>query len=90
MFDRLEDHPVDDLMRRGFAVTINTDNRLVSATSLTDEFLALVETFSWSLAEIESVTRTALDVAFVDAAERERIRREVLEPRWSAARTEGS
>ncbi len=90
MFDRLEDHPVDDLMRRGFAVTINTDNRLISATSLTDEFVALVETFSWSLADIESVTRTALDVAFVDAAERERIRREMLEPRWRAARTEGS
>jgi adenosine deaminase len=42
-------HPFDHLYRLGFAVTVNTDNRLMSSTTLTKELWLLAETFGYGL-----------------------------------------
>lgn len=60
----LADHPIDRLLRLGFAVTVNCDNRLMSGTSPTGELSALVDTFGWTEAEIRAVTRNAAAAAF--------------------------
>ena len=66
IYHRLADHPVDILYKAGFAVTINTDNRLMSATTITKEFTGLRDAFGWGGDEFRAVLRTAAQVAFVD------------------------
>jgi len=62
----LASHPVDRLRRAGFTVTINTDNRLMSRVSLTDEFAALVATFGYGLDDVEALTVAAARSTFLD------------------------
>jgi adenosine deaminase len=58
-------HPIDRLHRQGFAVTVNTDNRLMSGVTLSGELTALSATFGWGAEEIVEVTRTAARSAFL-------------------------
>jgi adenosine deaminase len=53
-------HPIDRLDRLGFCVTVNPDNRLMSATTLTAEFALLSEAFDYSL---EDVRRLGINAA---------------------------
>jgi len=70
---RLSDHPIDLLARAGFAVTVNTDNRLMSDVTVLDEYRALAETFGWGADEFTIANRTALRSAFCDDATRTRL-----------------
>lgn len=64
------EHPVTLLKRLGFAVTVNTDNRLQSGTSLTRELALLVEHAGWTLEDVRDVTLTAAGNAFLPQDER--------------------
>lgn len=66
----IETHPVDVLFRTGFAVTIATDNRLMSRTTLSDELALLVATFDYDVEDLLDLTLNAVDAAFLDADER--------------------
>lgn len=68
-----EEHPVGMLHRAGFAVTINTDNRLMSRTSLSLEFEFLRTHHGFTATDEDVVTRTAVDAAFCDADTRARL-----------------
>ncbi|MCQ3803294.1 MAG: adenosine deaminase [Acidimicrobiia bacterium] len=57
-------HPVGLLHRAGFAVTLNTDNRLMSSTTPTHEYELAVRQHSFSIDDLATVTRRALDAAF--------------------------
>ncbi|WP_366146667.1 adenosine deaminase [uncultured Pseudokineococcus sp.] len=67
---RMTDHPFDLLHRSGMAVTVNTDNRLMSATTLTADLAALVEAFGYGLAELEEFQLNAARAAFLPAPAR--------------------
>jgi adenosine deaminase len=56
----VQEHPIHRLDRLGFRVTVNPDNRLMSATSLTREFALLAEAFDYSL---EDVRRLGINAA---------------------------
>ena len=47
-YPSLAAHPVDRLHRSGFAVTVNTDNRLMSGVSATSELTDVAATFGWT------------------------------------------
>ncbi|MCC3297334.1 adenosine deaminase [Arthrobacter caoxuetaonis] len=66
----IESHPIDLLYQTGFIVTVNTDNRLMSGVSLTDEFELLVETFDYDLDDILELTMNAVNAAFLPLEER--------------------
>lgn len=70
----LSNHPFDRLRRLGFAVTVNTDNRLLSGTTLTDELTDLINTFDYELEDIVRLQLTAADVAFIPRDERDDLR----------------
>ncbi len=57
-------HPITVLRDLGFAVTINTDNRLMSGTSMTREMSLLVEHAGWTVADLEVATLEAAWAAF--------------------------
>jgi adenosine deaminase len=59
-------HPFDRLRRAGFRVTVSTDNRLMSGVTATSELVAVSEAFGYGLDEVEALTLTAADAAFLD------------------------
>jgi adenosine deaminase len=86
-YPSLADHPVDRLHRLGFAVTLNTDNRLMSGVSVTSEMAAVGGTFDWSWADLQAVTERALRSAFLPDADRNRLLTELVRPGYEALRS---
>ena len=76
-------HPLGALYRAGFNVTINTDNRLMSAISLSDEYLFAVESSGLTRADLGIVTEAALIAGFGDWTDRSRLIREVVKPAYA-------
>ena len=66
----LDDHPFDELARLRFRVTVNTDNRLMSDTSMSREFYKLHQTFGYGWADFERFTVNAMKSAFIHFDER--------------------
>ena len=58
------DHPIHRLDRLGFCVTVNPDNRLMSATSLTREFALLAEIFDCTLSDVRRLGINAAKSVF--------------------------
>jgi adenosine deaminase len=85
-YPSLAEHPVDRLHRAGFAVTLNTDNRLMSGVTLTSEFVDVVATHRWGWGDVQTVTERALAGAFVEEAERARLLADVVRPGFAALR----
>ena len=83
-------HPIGMLRRLRFRVTVNTDNRLMSSTSMSREFVQLAESFGWGLDDLEWLTINAVKSAFAAFPERLRIIDEVIKPRYAVLHAEQS
>lgn len=59
-------HPIKNLFELGYNVGINTDNRLMSDTSMSKEFQECQNAFGWGLAEFRELTLNAMNAAFTD------------------------
>ena len=66
-------------------VTVNTDNRLMSATTLTGELCTLADTFGYTLADIARFTLNAAKASFADHATRGHLIRNIILPAYTAA-----
>lgn len=64
-------HPFEQLFQLGFSMTVNTDNRLMSATSVSRELALLAAEFDYTLDEVELLQLNAAEGAFLPVAERE-------------------
>lgn len=82
----IAEHPIGLLTTLRFRVTVNTDNRLMSGTSMTHEMAALVEAFDLGLDDLQWFTVNAMKSAFVHFDERLRIINEVVKPGYAALR----
>ncbi|MFM1992276.1 MAG: hypothetical protein RL600_104 [Actinomycetota bacterium] len=71
--ETMADHPFDILYDLGFKVTVNTDNRLMSGTSLTREMELLVDTFGYGLEDLEIFQINAAEGAFQAIDDREEL-----------------
>jgi adenosine deaminase len=70
---KMEDHPFDLLYQLGFCVTVNTDNRLMSRTTLTRELALLVDAFEYGLEDLETLQLNAAGSAFLPLEQREEL-----------------
>ncbi|MGD9995755.1 MAG: adenosine deaminase [Ilumatobacteraceae bacterium] len=84
------DHPIGMLRRLRFRVTVNTDNRLMSKTSMTNEFVELADAFGWGLDDFEWLTVNAMKSAFASFPERLRIINGVVKPRYALMRADAT
>lgn len=84
----IADHPIGMLKRLRFRVTVNTDNRLMSDTSMTNEMVQLGEAFGWGLDDFEWLTINAVKSAFAPFPERLRIINGLIKPRYALLRAE--
>ncbi len=78
------DHPVGLLHRRGFVVTINTDDRLMSGTSMSQEFELLRQHQGFDIDDLALVTLQALRAAFVDDDTKQALWTERIAPVYRA------
>ncbi|MFT7600324.1 MAG: adenosine deaminase [Acidimicrobiales bacterium] len=82
----IEEHPIGLLKRLRFRVTVNTDNRLMSDVSLSDEFLKLNQAFGYDLDDMEWLTLNAMKSTFWPFEQRLRIINEIIKPGYATLR----
>ena len=86
----LEQHPFKILYQERFRVTLNTDNRLMSNTTMSREFEAAAETFGLTLDDFEKITINAMKSAFLPYAQRCDLIYKTLKPGFARIREEVS
>ena len=79
----LAEHPIGVLTKLRFRVTVNTDNRLMSGTSMTHEMTELVNAFGYTLGDLRWFTINAMKSAFLPFDERLAIIDGVIKPGYS-------
>ena len=84
----IAEHPIGMLRRLRFRVTLNTDNRLMSDTSMTNEMVQLLDAFGWTLDDFEWITINTVKSAFAPFPERLRIINGVVKPRYALLKAE--
>ena len=77
-------HPITMLKDLRFRVTVNTDNRLMSGTSMSREMQLLVDEAGWTLEDLRWVTINALKSAFLPFDERLEVIDHVVKPGYAA------
>ncbi|HEY2545430.1 MAG TPA: adenosine deaminase [Candidatus Acidoferrum sp.] len=82
----LAEHPFKTFYREKFRVTLNTDNRLMSDTTMTKEFAAAQETFGLGLDDFETITVNAMKSAFISYDQRCSFIYKVLRPGYAKIR----
>jgi len=63
--DSYASHPVREYFDRGLNVTLNTDNRLMSATTLTDEYVFAAEHLGFTVEELAGIALNGFESAFL-------------------------
>ena len=81
-------HPIGLLRKLGFRVTVNTDNRLMSGTSMSHEMDLLSQAFGWGLADMEWLTVNAMKSAFIGFDERLDVINRQIKPGYAEVRSE--
>ncbi|MGB3605000.1 MAG: adenosine deaminase [Gordonia sp. (in: high G+C Gram-positive bacteria)] len=76
----IAEHPFNILAKLQFRVTVNTDNRLMSNTTMSREFLVLHEQFGYGWADFERFTVNAMKSAFIPFDQRLRLIDDVIKP----------
>ena len=80
----IAEHPIGELRRRHFRVTVNTDNRLMSGTSMTREMSLLVQAFDYDWTDLQWFTLNAMKSAFIPFDDRLDLINNTIKPGYAA------
>jgi adenosine deaminase len=80
----ITEHPIGPLARLRFRVTVNTDNRLMSGTSMSQEMRLLAAAFGYGLPDLRWFTLNAMKSAFLPFDERLALIDGVVKPGYDA------
>lgn len=86
--DKLENHPFSIFYKKKFRVFLNTDDRLMSDTTLTKEYLTAAQTFGITFDDIERLNINAMKSAFIPYQERIKYIYDVIKPGFQKVREE--
>lgn len=67
VYARIEDHPIDRLLRAGVRVSINTDDPALLGASLVGEYALCSQAFGWSDDELRALARHSIEASFANA-----------------------
>ncbi|MEQ8717001.1 MAG: adenosine deaminase [Acidimicrobiales bacterium] len=79
----IAEHPIKMLTDLRFRVTMNTDNRLMSATTMSQEFATCAEAFGWDWSRLRWMTINAMKSAFIPFDERLALIDDVIKPGYA-------
>jgi adenosine deaminase len=85
--DSIAEHPIGLLTQLRFRVTVNTDNRLMSGTSMSQEMVKLVDAFGYGVHDLRWFTVNAMKSAFLPFDERLEIIESVIKPAYAVLAT---
>ncbi len=85
----IADHPFRLFFDNKFRVTLNTDNRLMSATTMSAELELAVRSFDLDLDDLEKIVVNGMKSAFLHYDERCDIIYDVIKPRFQELRSRG-
>ncbi len=71
-------HPFKQYLERGVRVTLNTDSRTVSDTTMTDEYTKAVKHYNLSLANIRQLIINGFKAAFISYDDKSRILKKAI------------
>ncbi|MGR5178479.1 adenosine deaminase [Vibrio parahaemolyticus] len=77
VFKSMADHNIVELLRKGVAVTINSDDPAYFGGYMTDNFLAVSQAHKMSKEEIAKFTLNAIDASFIDNEKKQAYRQRV-------------
>ncbi|MCX4724293.1 adenosine deaminase [Streptomyces sp. NPDC090052] len=86
--DSYGEHPIGLLRKLHFRTTVNTDNRLMSGTTMTHEFEHLVDAFGYTLDDMQWFTVNAMKSAFIPFDERLAMINDVIKPGYAELKAE--
>ncbi|MFY9331987.1 MAG: adenosine deaminase [Candidatus Nanopelagicales bacterium] len=81
--ESIAQHPIGLLSDLKFRVTINTDNRLMSHTTMTQEMAAVCEAFDWGLPQLQWLTVNAMKSAFIPFDQRLEMINSIIKPGYA-------
>jgi adenosine deaminase len=81
----IEAHPFGIYYRYNFRVTLNTDDRLMSDTTMTKEFMLAQQAFKLGLRDFEKITINSMKSAFVPYNRRIKLIYDVIKPGYARA-----
>ena len=84
--DKIENHPFGVLFKEKFRVTLNTDDRLMSDTTMTKEFLTAIKYFNLNFDDFEKITINAMKSAFIPYKERLKYIYDIIKPGYQKMR----
>lgn len=84
--DKIENHPFGIFYREKFRVTLNTDDRLMSDTTMTKEFMTAVKYFNLNFDDFEKITINSMKSAFIPYKERLHYIYNVIKPGYQKMR----
>ncbi|MEU3651996.1 adenosine deaminase [Streptomyces sp. NPDC032161] len=82
------EHPIGLLRKLHFRATVNTDNRLMSGTTMSHEFEKLSEVFGYTLDDMQWFTVNAMKSAFIPFDERLAMINDVIKPGYAELKSE--
>ncbi|MEK7818280.1 MAG: adenosine deaminase [Bacteroidota bacterium] len=81
--NKIEEHPFAIFYKYKFRLTLNTDDRLMSGITLTDEYEIAHKKFNLTLHDLEKLTINAMKSAFIPHKDRLKIIYEILKPGYA-------
>ncbi|PQJ42720.1 adenosine deaminase, partial [Vibrio campbellii] len=79
VFDAMEQHNVVDLLRKGVAVTINSDDPAYFGGYMTDNFMAVSNAHPMTKSELAQFTINAINASFISEAMKAKYRAQVAD-----------
>ena len=78
VFDKIEDHPADIIFNEGISMSINTDARTISNTTLAKEYMLMEKTFNWTRHHFMKCNLEAIAHAFTSPEIKQNIREKII------------
>lgn len=76
--DSFSEHPIYDFYKDGIRVTINTDNRIVSNTTMTKEFDIVFKEFDINYGDYKKVYYNGVEASFADLETKKKLKKLLL------------
>jgi adenosine deaminase len=78
VFDSIENHPADKIYTAGVSMSVNTDSRTITPTTLTAEYSLLEKVFNWKKEHFLKCNLEAISHAFCSAGMKEALKQQIL------------
>jgi len=79
VFDKIENHSINQIYNSGISIGINTDARTISNISLSDEYETLAKVFNWGKEHFLKCNLDAIEHAFISKEKKENLKKQILD-----------